>query len=151
MTRGCLVLLLGVVVGFSAHFVYFRLHEPADPDSLAGQLAWMKRELQLSDEQFARISELHQASSPRLRALASQVAQMQAEFAAFERTRLTTDRVDFIEFARFVEVRRTVSQQCLDSARRLVLASASEMTPRQREQYLGMVSLAEPPTRHLTN
>jgi hypothetical protein len=151
MKRGVLVLLLGIGVGVATHLVYFGLHRPADPDSLAGQLAWMKRELHLSDEQFARISELHQASSPRLRALASQVAQMQAEFAAFENTRRTTDRVDFIEFARFVEVRRSISQECLDSTRRLVLAAASEMTPRQREQYLGIVSLTEPPTSPLTN
>jgi hypothetical protein len=151
MKRGGLVILLGIAVGVTAHLAYFRVHEPAEPDSLTGQLAWMKRELRLSDEQFARISELHQASSPRLRALASQVAQMQAEFAAFEKTRLTTDRVDFVEFARFVEVRRAISEQCLDSTRRLVLASASEMTPSQRERYLGIVSLAEPPTRRLTD
>jgi hypothetical protein len=151
MRRGGLVLLLGICVGVTAHLAYFRLHEPADPDSLPVQLAWMKRELRLSDAQFARISRLHQASSPRLRALAAQVAQMQAEFAAFEKTRLTTDRVDFVEFARFVGVRRAISDQCLDSTRRLVLAAASEMTPSQREQYLGIVSPAEPPTRRPTD
>jgi hypothetical protein len=151
MKRGALVLLLGLAVGAGAHEAYFRAHRPEDPDTLIGQLAWMKRELRLSDEQFARISELHQASSPRLQALAAQVAQMQSEFAAFENTRRTTDRVDFIEFARFVEARRSISRQCLDSTRQLVLAAASEMTPRQREHYLGIVSLAEPPTSHLSN
>jgi len=151
MKRGALVLMLGIAVGVTAHVAFFRLHEPADPDSLDGQLAWMKQELRLSDAQFARISELHQASSPRLRALAAQVAQMKAEFAAFENTRRTTDRVDFIEFARFVEARRSISEECIDSTRRLVLAAASEMTPRQREQYLGIVSVAESPTRRLTN
>jgi hypothetical protein len=151
MRRGALVLLLGVAVGVTAHLAYFRMHEPSEPGSLPDELAWMKGELGLSDEQFARISELHQASSPRLRALAAQVAQMQAEFAAFEKTRLTTDRVDFVEFARFVEVRRAVSEQCLDSTRRLVLAAASEMTPSQRERYMGIVSTAEPPTRRPTD
>ena len=151
MRRGALVLLLGLAVGIATHIVYFRLHQPTDPDSLDGQLAWMKRELNLSDEQFARISELHQASGPRLRSLAGQVAQMQAEFAAFENTRRATDRVDFIEFARFVEARRRISRECLDSTRQLVMAAASAMTPRQREQYLGIVALTEPSTGHLTN
>jgi hypothetical protein len=151
MRRGVLVLLLGLVVGVATHLVYFRLHRPFDPDSLDGQLAWMKSELQLSDAQFARIRELHQASSPRLRALAAQVAQMQQEFAAFENTRRATDRVDFIEFAQFVEERRAVSRECLDSTRRLVMASAGEMTGAQREQYFGIVARAEPQTHLLTD
>jgi hypothetical protein len=151
MKRSIFVLLLGLVVGVTTHTVYFRLHQPYDSDSLDGQLSWMKSELQLSDEQFARILELHRASSPRLRALAVQVAQMQAEFAAFENTRRQTDHVDFIEFAQFVEVRRNISRQCLDSTRNLVLAAASEMTPGQRERYLGMVAATRPPEDALNN
>ncbi len=140
MKTGVLVLLLGLAVGVASHVVYFRIHKPYDASSLDGQLAWMKSELQLSDAQFARIKELHEESSPRLRALAAQVARMQAEFVAFENTRRTSDRVDFIEFARFVEVRRNIDRECLDSTRRLVMAAAGEMTARQREQYLGMVA-----------
>jgi hypothetical protein len=151
MKRGGLVLLLGMAVGVLTHIVYFRVHEPVDTDSIDAQLAWMKGELHLSDVQFARIRELHEASNPRLRALAGQVAQMEAEFATFENTRRTTDRVDFIEFARFVETRRAISQQCLDSTRRLVLAAASEMTPSQRERYLGIVALDKQPTSPPSN
>ena len=151
MNRGFLVLVLGCAVGIFAHFAYFNFHRPQDPGTLEGQLAWMKSELQLSDAQFERIKELHEASSPRLRALASQVAQMQAEFVAFENTRRTSDRVDFIEFARFVEVRRNINRECLDSTRRLVMAAANEMNPRQREQYLGIVAAASPETRPTNN
>ncbi len=111
----------------------------------------VKSELQLTDAQFDRIKELHEASSPRLRALASQVAQMQAEFAAFENTRRTSDRVDFIEFAQFVEVRRNISRECLDSTRKLVMAAANEMTPAQREHYFGIVGSASPQDGPLTN
>jgi len=146
-----MVLLLGLAVGAAAHVVYFNVHRPYDARTLDGQLAWMRSELQLSDAQFTRIKELHEASSPRLRALAAQVAQMQAEFVAFENTRRTSDRVDFIEFARFVEVRRNIDRECLDSTRRLVLAAASEMTERQREQYFGIVGAATPQARPATN
>jgi hypothetical protein len=145
MMRGVLVLLLGMAVGVTAHVAYFRIHAPVGSDSLDRQLAWMKWELRLSDAQFARIRELHEASGPRLRALAAQVSQMQAQFADFENTRRTTDRVDFIEFARFVEARRSISQQCLDSTRQLVLAAAKEMTPSQRQQYLGIVAIDKLP------
>jgi hypothetical protein len=151
MKRGGLVLVLGLVVGLAAHLAYFHSHRPFDPESLDGQLAWMKSELQLSDAQFARIRELHEASSPRLRSLAAQVAQMQSEFAAFENTRRTSDRVDFIEFAQFVELRRNISRECLDSTRRLVQASASEMTPAQRDHYFGIVAATTPQAATLTN
>ena len=144
MNRTVLMLLFGVLVGLGAHTVYFQLHRPAGLDSLEGQLAWMKDELKLSDEQFARIKELHEASSPRLRALAADVARMQSEFAAFENTRRTADRVDFVEFAQFVETRRNINRQCLESTRQLVLASAGVMNPAQRVQYLGLVASSEP-------
>jgi hypothetical protein len=151
MRGGILVLLLGLAVGVTTHMVYFQMHRPADADSLDGQLAWMKSELHLSDAQFARIRELHEASSPRLRALAAQVSQMQAEFAAFENTRRATDRVDFIEFAQFVETRRAINRECLDSTRQLVMAAADEMTPSQREHYFGLVAVTTPQTRPSTN
>jgi hypothetical protein len=151
MRRGILVLVLGFAVGVTTHLIYFRLHRAPDPGSLDGQLAWMKSELNLSDAQFARIRELHEASSPRLRALANQVSQMQAEFAAFENTRRATDRVDFIEFAQFVETRRAINRECLDSTRQLVLAAAGEMTPKQREHYLGIVASTTSQTGPATN
>ncbi len=151
MRRALLVLLLGAAVGVTTHVVYFGLHRPPDPGTLDGQLAWMRSELRLSDAQYVRIRELHEASSPRLRALASQVAQMQAEFAAFENTRRATDSVDFIGFAQFVEARRNINRECLDSTRQLVLAAAGEMTPSQRQLYLGMVASTTPQTGRLTD
>jgi hypothetical protein len=151
MNRGLLVLLLGLGVGVTAHVAYFQMHRPADAGSLDGQLAWMKGELGLSDAQYARIRELHEASSPRLRSLAAQVSQMQAEFAAFEHARRASDHVDFIEFAQFVEARRTINRECLDSTRRLVMAAAGEMNPSQREHYFGLVAATAPQNGPSTN
>lgn len=150
MNRSLIILLLGVVVGIGTHSIYFQMHRPAGLDSLDGQLAWIKDELKLSDRQFAQIRELHVASSPRLRSLAAQVARMQEEFAAFENARRTADRVDFIEFAQFVETRRNINRECLESTRQLVLATAEVMTPEQRSHYLGIVAAVEPlKTLHL--
>jgi hypothetical protein len=151
MKRTILMLTLGLAVGTAVHFGYYGLHQTGSGDALDRQLAWMKTELRLSDEQYARIKELHRTSSPRLRALAVQVAQLQAEFAAFEQARHTSDRVDFLEFARFVDERRHVSRECLDSTRQLVLASAEVMNPQQREHYLGLIATAEPLARPLLN
>jgi hypothetical protein len=144
MKHFLLILVLGLIAGVGSHLAYYRYHEPAPTDTLEGQLAWMKVELKLSEGQFARIKELHQASQPRLRAMAVQVAQMQAEFSEFEQARRTADRVDFLEFARFVESRRNLNRECLDSTRQLVLASAEVMTPDQRQQYIRLVASVEP-------
>ncbi|HEY4299573.1 MAG TPA: hypothetical protein VGM73_01785 [Candidatus Didemnitutus sp.] len=151
MKRTILTLALGLAVGLGSHFAYFGLNKPAAGDSLDSQLAWMKSELHLSDAQYAQIRELHRTSSPRLRALAVQVAQLQSEFAAFEHTRQASDRVDFLEFAQFVENRRQVDRECTDSTRRLVLASADVMTPQQRQHYLGLIAHLEPQGRSLLN
>ncbi len=151
MKRTILTLALGLAVGLTAHFAYYRLYQPAGTDTLEGQLAWMKTELQLTDAQFARIKEVHQASGPRLRAIAAQVAQLQAEFQAFEKTRRTSDRVDFLEFARFVEIRRHVSRESVDSTRQLVLAAAEMMTPQQRQRYIELIATVEPRAHTLLN
>ncbi|MFZ5497351.1 MAG: hypothetical protein ACOZE5_18675 [Verrucomicrobiota bacterium] len=144
MKHPVLIVLLGLAVGTASHLAYFQHREPVATDTLEGRLAWMRTELGLTDEQFTRIKELHQASHPRLRAMSAQVALMQAEFAEFERTRRTADRVDFLEFARFVESQRELSRQCVDSTRRLVLASAEVMTPAQRQHYMRLVATVEP-------
>ncbi len=151
MKRLLLTLALGLSAGLGSHLAYYHYHAPAPTDTLEGQLAWMKTELNLTDRQFAHIKELHQASHPRLRAMAAQVALMQTEFGEFEQTRRTTDRVDFLEFARFVESRRALNRECLDSTRQLVLASAEVMTPDQRQRYIRLVATAEPLVGPLLN
>jgi len=151
MKRTLLTLALGLAVGLGAHFAYYRLHQPAPTDTLDGQLAWMRTELQLTDAQFARIKEVHQASGPRLRAIAAQLAGLQAEFRAFEHSRSTTDQVDFLEFARYVELRRHVSSESQDSTRQLVLATTEVMTPEQRQRYIRLVAAVEPPASPLLN
>lgn len=140
MTRTLLTMLLGLLVGVGTYKAYFHFRQPANINTLDGQLAWMKTELNVSDSQLEHIRELHQASVPRLRALSRQVAQLQREFAAFEKTRRTDGQVDFIEFARFLETRRTINQECIDSTRKLVLASADVMDTKQRQRYLGVIS-----------
>ena len=83
--------------------------------------------------------------------MAVQVAALQVEFVEFEKARRTSDQVDFLEFARFVETRRHVSRECIDSTRQLVLAAAEVMNPKQRQRYIQMVASAEPPTRSFLN
>ncbi|HVS51538.1 MAG TPA: hypothetical protein VHD62_04215 [Opitutaceae bacterium] len=142
MNRTLSILLLGAACAIVTHLAWFRLHSPCGGDRLDCQLSWMKTELALTDAQFARIKAIHAASSPRLLALAAQVAQMRDEYAAFERERTTVGQIDFLEFARFVEHRRSIDQECLASTRQLVAATCDVMDPAQRSRYLNLLTPA---------
>lgn len=148
MNRAWRILCVGLLAGVAAHFGYFQAKRPAGGHGPEKDLGWMREELHLTDEQYARIVALHQQSSRQLQSLAVQILAMQKEMAAFEETRRRFDRVDFVEFARFVDSYRRISQQCEDSTRGLVLATADVMTPHQRAQYLGLIEpLVPPPDR----
>jgi Spy/CpxP family protein refolding chaperone len=132
---------------------YLRLVDPlltpaqgnADPRASANLdalLTWMKSDLQLNDEQLARIKNVHEQLSPHLLALASQVAQMQRSLTHFENERQSAGQVDFLEFARYVEQRRKLDHECSESTRRLIAEATDVMTPRQRQQYLQLLDPA---------
>ncbi len=142
MTRTLLVLLAGLAAGVAAHLTWFDSHRPCRDDELSCQLTWIRNELKLTDAQYSRVVAIHEASSPKLLALAAQVAQLREEYAAFDRQRLATDQVDFIEFARFVEQRRAIDRECLALTRQLVAATSNTMSPEQRERYLDLLGPA---------
>jgi hypothetical protein len=132
---------------------YLRLVDPLlQPDSatastaktenLDALFAWMKSDLQLNDQQLARIRSVHEQFGPHLQTLSARVAQMQQALAAFEKARQSIGQVDFVEFARFVEQRRTLDRECNESTRKLIAESTELMTPRQREQYLQLLTPA---------
>jgi hypothetical protein len=139
MKRSLLIVLLGLTAGVLAHIGCFVSQRPCRTNDLGCQLQWMRTELKLSDEQFARIKAIHEESSPRLLELAAQVARMRKEYDAFEHERTTSGQVDFLEFAHFVEQRRAVNRECLISTQHLVADAARVMTAQQREQYLGLL------------
>jgi hypothetical protein len=140
MKRAVLVMMLGLAGGTLSHFGWLSFQQArAQGDGLDAQLAWIKRDLELSPEQYARIKAIHEQSSTRLEALATRVARMREEFAAFERQRKTTGEIDFLEFAQFVNERRRVDRECLQSTRQIVAAAADVLNPSQRERYLSLL------------
>lgn len=141
MKRTFLTLALGLFVAGGAHVGWYQWRGPAAPKN-EESLAWLKSQFVLSADQYARLRALHEKSNPRLRALAENMASMEREFAAFEAQRETSGEIDFIEFAHFVERRRTVEKECNASTRSLVAATAEIMTAEQRDRYLSLVEPA---------
>lgn len=135
MKTALLVILIGLLAGAAAHVAWFAWRRPAGagPDDV---VAWMKSDLALTDEQFARISALHQQNSPQLREFAQQAEQMRREVEAFERVRRTEGRVDFLAFAQCLETWRRIDRDWSRATRHLVDATTDELTPDQRARYL---------------
>lgn len=142
MTRTLFILVIGLACGAVAHVGWYSTHRAVGPADLGAQLAWMKNNLKLTNEQLRHIRTVHEQSAPQLLALAAQVEDRRKELEAFERERRSTGQVDFIEFARFVEQRRTLNRECATMTERLVGSATEVMTPRQREQYLAWLQPA---------
>jgi len=132
---------------------YLRLVDPLlDPElstpatrsseNLDGMLAWMKNDLQLDEQQLARIKNVHEQLSPRLLTLAGQVAKMQHTFTEFEKERQTEGQVDFLQFAHYVEQRRQLDRECTESTQRLIAEASDVMTPKQKQLYLQLLNPA---------
>ncbi len=139
------VLALGLVGGACAHLGWLHYRLGPMHDDLDAQLAWIQHDLDLSPEQYARIKEIHAQSNDQLVALSSRVNRMREELAAFEEQRKRTGEVDFLEFADYIETRRAIDRECLQSTRRLVDASAEVMTAQQRTRYLQLLPLLDRP------
>lgn len=136
MKHVALVILLGLLAGVVSHLVWFGYRRPVSSDTPANALAWLRQDLQLTDEQFARLKTIHESSSPQLHELAAEAERMRAEFAAFERRRRTDGEIDFLAFARYVDEQRAFDRICSESTRRLIAAATDVMTPAQRARYL---------------
>jgi hypothetical protein len=136
MRLALLIPLAGVFAAVVAHLGWFEMRRPPSNQGAAGVLVWLQDDLHLTPEQFARIKTLHERSGPQLQQLAEQASEMRAELDAFENRRRNDGRVDFLAFAQFIEQRREFQRICTESTRRLLTASANEMTPGQRARYL---------------
>lgn len=142
MNRAFSVVFLGLAAGIISHQAWLNWRGPCTSDDLSCQLAWIRDDLRLTNEQFSRVVDLHVESSSRLRELALDVSRMQDEFDEFEHARVSEGRVDFLEFARFVDERRQLEAAVGTSARSLIAATADVMSPQQRLRYLALVAPA---------
>jgi len=136
MKRTLVIMLAGMMAALAAHFGWFEMRRPTIGNDPATILAWLQDDLNLTQEQFARIKAVHERSGPQLQKLAEEATVMRAELEAFEARRRNDGRIDFLAFAQFVQQRREFDRLCAESTRRLLTAAASEMTPGQRARYL---------------
>ena len=142
MKRTVIALTLGLLCGVCAHLAWFGLRHPQPIGDFDSQLVWMKKDLHLNSSQLAHIRSLHEQSKPRMVALAREVARMRREFEVIEDHRQKEGMIDFLKVSRVAVEQRVIGNQCMESARELVAATAAILNPRQRDQYLSLLSPA---------
>lgn len=142
MIRTAIVILLGLSAGVGGHVAWYTSHAPANASDFETLLDEMRVTLQLDHEQFARFHDLHESLQPQLQQLATNVAQLRAEFASFEQERHARGEIDFLAYAGLIEKKRAVARECAKSTQFLVLAALVDMTREQRARYLSLMSPA---------
>ena len=127
---------------------YGRLVDPAAGWPAAGtdagarlerDLLWLRRELELSPEQFAQLRSLHESSNERLQLLAVELAQERQTEAHWEAERTNTGDVDFLSYGFAAKGVDALGRMSAQATRSLIESTAAVLDNRQRERYLGLV------------
>jgi hypothetical protein len=138
MSKGAAILLAGLALCAAAFCgVYYRGTAPMRALMSAPQpeLAWLKREFNLSEAEFARISRLHQAYMPQCRERCSRVEQQT------ERLGQLLAHADAVtpEISNLLAERARIRAECETEMLKHFLAVSRTMPPEQGRRYLAWI------------
>lgn len=138
MKRAALILVLGLVLGASAYCGFYfagTATHRALLESAAPELAWLKKEFNLSDAEFARVSGLHDTYRSECARLCRQI---DAKNDELKELLAGADRVTPEIEARLDEAAR-LRVQCQKNMLRHFLEVSRSMPPEQGKRYLAWV------------
>lgn len=140
MKRGLLILLLALAASAGA-FVFTRnqcecsvtTHATAhDGGSLLPELEWLRNELKLTDEQFAKVKEQHLTYRPICEALCKKVVAAQKSVHALAQAQ----NIASPELAEALQEQAAVRVECQKAMLKHLQKTAAIMSPEQARQYL---------------
>lgn len=138
MKRPALILLTGLILGLGAYFgCYFAgtASHRSLLQSESPELAWLKKEFNLGDAEFQRISELHAAYLPQCAEMCRKIDAKNAEFREMlAKTNVLTPEIE----ARLAEA-GTLRVQCQKNMLRHFLEVSRSMPAEQGRRYLAWV------------
>ncbi len=138
--RSLFVVAGGLAAGFVAHLSYFQAYTPeCPPSALECEMEWLRDELDLSDEQYARIARVHNESSQEISVLSKRVRELELLLAELEAERVREGYVDFLEIRTYMEAKRKLDEACEKSTSDLIASVGSLMDVEQRKRYLNIV------------
>ncbi|MBK1880584.1 hypothetical protein [Pelagicoccus mobilis] len=135
-----MVIVIGVVAGVSAHLGYFNTYS-AEMRATSGlnEMEWLRSELDLTEEQFARITRLHDDRESEIRTLSRKVRDLELMLAELEAERVTEGYVDYLEIRNYMEAKRKLDEACSKSTNDLIASVGDVMDLEQRRRYLTIV------------
>ncbi|MBC2607114.1 hypothetical protein [Pelagicoccus albus] len=126
--------------GAIAHFSYYGAYAPQPFHSGSRlELDWMRRELDLSDAQYARIRQLHEERESDIRALSKRVRELENSLREMEAKRVAEGYVDYMAIRNYVLAKRDVDEACAESTKELIASVGGVMTLDQRRRYLSLL------------
>jgi hypothetical protein len=138
MKKGVLILLLGLLLGTAGYGGFYYLGTASCRDMMREsqpELAWLKKEFNLSDAEFTRISQLHEAYLPQCAARCQRIeAQNQKLQELFAQSTNVTPQIQEL----LLERARTRAE-CETEMLKHFLEVSRTMPPEQGRRYLEWV------------
>jgi hypothetical protein len=138
MKKNAIILLLGLLLGLAAFSGFYYLGTATSRNMMREpkpELAWLKQEFRLSDAEFARISQMHDAYLPQCRERCQRIAEQdqQLQVLLSNATNLTA------EIQNLIAARAQTRADCEAQMLKHFLAVSRTMPPEQGRRYLGWV------------
>lgn len=138
--KALIVIVLGAVLGLVSHFAYLNAY--SSDELMAGgldKMEWLRAELDLTEEQFAGISRLHEDRESEIRTLSRKVRSLELLLAELEAERVNEGYVDYLEIRKYVSAKRKLDEACLKSTNELIASVGDLMDLEQRRRYFSIV------------
>lgn len=138
MKRGLAILLFAIVLGLAA-YVLVRCRESCHPAPLAldalPELDWLRQELELNDEQFAKVKTCHLAYKPTCASLCARINEARQRLDTLARDHKT----DSTAMDAAIQNHAAVRADCEQAMLAHVYETARLMDEDQSERYLKLV------------
>ena len=138
MKKGLLVFMVALVAGMVA-FCAVRWQKTGHHHSGNGialgslpELVWLKEDLELSEEQFSKVRELHMAYSPGCAEMCRRIAEAHKKIEAFA----TSTREITPEYKAALRQHADIHVECQEAMLKHLYQTAAALNPQQAERYL---------------
>jgi hypothetical protein len=138
MKKGLLIFLLGLfaaAAAFAGIYFFGTLHCRSMMRETKPELAWLKKEFGLTDAEFTRVSQLHEAYLPLCRERCKRIQQQDAKL----RELLARSKTVTPEIQNLLAERARTRSECEAEMLAHFLEVSRTMPPKQGERYLAWV------------
>lgn len=138
MKRGALVLAVGLLAGLGAFYgLRWQRHQEHTQhtgvalDALP-ELAWLQRDLGLTNTQFEKVSELHRGYRPKCVEMCRRISEAHEKIESFA----TSTRIISPEYKAALKEHADIHAECQEAMLRHLYETAATLNPEQAERYL---------------